>query len=159
MPDTLINKTEQNYGSDYKAHLFEQYKFYIEGVEKTNDRRINSNDYFIVINIFFICFLGFVSKKFELIGSHSCMMILCAVGILICIIWISLISSYKQLLVGKYKVVHEMEENLPLFLFKYEWQVLGEGKNIKKYLPFTIVESFIPWAFELIYVVLMVSSF
>lgn len=158
MPDTLLNKTEQNYGADYKNHLLEQYRQYLATIEKTNDRRISTNNYFLVINTFYIGFLGLVWTKSGLINSTFYMIILCAVGILISFLWVSLISTYKQLSVGKYRVLHEIEENLPLNTFKYEWKVLGEGKHIGKYLPFTAVESFIPWAFELVYVVLLLSS-
>ena len=46
----LFDKNEKDYGNDYKEHLFEQYKLYVESVEKTSDRRQHANNYFITIN-------------------------------------------------------------------------------------------------------------
>ena len=35
----LFSKDQKDYGDEYKNHLFEQYKLFIESVEKTSDRR------------------------------------------------------------------------------------------------------------------------
>ena len=34
----LFSKSEKEYGDDYQSHLFEQYKLFVESVEKTSDR-------------------------------------------------------------------------------------------------------------------------
>lgn len=34
MLDDLFSKSEKDYGDKYKDHLFEQYKLYIESIEK-----------------------------------------------------------------------------------------------------------------------------
>lgn len=54
----LFSITEENYGAEYKAHLFEQYKLYIESAEKISDRRQSANNYFIAINTALISLLG-----------------------------------------------------------------------------------------------------
>ena len=65
-----------------------------------------------------------------------------------------LIKSYKQLNTGKFAVIHEIEKHLPLALYKYEWQVLGEGKDKTKYYPFSHVELWIPRIFGILYLAL-----
>jgi len=65
-----------------------------------------------------------------------------------------LIRSYKQLNAGKFEVIHEIEKRLPLALYKYEWEILGEGKDKNKYYPFSHIELWIPWVFGIIYAVL-----
>ena len=150
----LFAKNEKDYGDDYKNHLFEQYKLYVESIEKTSDRRQHANNYFITINTALISLIGlsFQIKIFEnLAGIKS---VLAFVGIVICFIFWHLIRSYKQLNTGKFAVIHEIEKCLPLALYKYEWEILGEGKDNKKYYPFSHVELLIPWVFGIIYALL-----
>lgn len=150
----LFAKNEKDYGNDYKEHLFEQYKLYVESVEKTSDRRQHANNYFITINTALISLIGlsFQIKFFEnLVGIKS---VLALLGIIICIVFWFLIRSYKQLNTGKFAVIHEIEKHLPLALYKYEWEILGEGKDDKKYYPFSHVELLIPWVFGTLYAVL-----
>lgn len=151
---TLFSKNEKEYGDEYKTHLFEQYKLYIESAEKTSDRRQQANNYFITINTALISFIGlsFQIKFFE--NNVWIKSLLAFVGIIICVVFWYLIRSYKQLNAGKFEVIHQIEENLPLALYKHEWKVLGEGKDKKVYYPFSHIELLIPWIFGLIYFVL-----
>jgi len=150
----LFSKNEKEYGDEYKNHLFEQYKLYIKSAEKTSDRRQQANNYFITINTALISLIGlfFQIKFFE--NNTWIKSLLAFVGIIICVVFWYLIRSYKQLNTGKFKVIHQIEENLPLVLYKHEWKVLGEGKDKKVYYPFSHIELLIPWIFGLIYFVL-----
>ncbi len=149
--DDLFSKNEKEYGAEYKNHLFEQYKLFIDSVEKTSDRRQQANNYFITINTALISFIG-LSFQINLFKSLPWLKILFAVlGIIICFIFYFLIRSYKQLNTGKFAVIHEIEKHLPLALYRYEWQVLGEGKDKSKYYPFSHVELLIPWIFGILY--------
>lgn len=150
----LFSKNEKDYGNDYKEHLFEQYKLYVESIEKTSDRRQHANNYFITINTALISLIGlsFQIKIFENLAFIKS--ILALVGIIVCIVFWYLIRSYKQLNTGKFDVVHKIEEHLPLALYKYEWEVLGKGEDNKKYYPFSHIELIIPWVFGIIYALL-----
>jgi len=150
----LFSKNKKDYGENYKEHLFEQYKLYVESVEKTSDRRQQANNYFITINTALISFIG-LSFQFKIFENLAWIKsILALVGIIICVVFWYLIRSYKQLNTGKFAVIHKIEKNLPLALYKYEWEILGEGKDNKKYYPFSHVEHFIPWVFGIIYALL-----
>lgn len=150
----LFSKNEKDYGNDYKEHLFEQYKLYVESIEKTSDRRQHANNYFITINTALISLIGlsFQIKIFENLSFVKS--ILALVGIIVCVVFWYLIRSYKQLNTGKFAVVHKIEEHLPLALYKYEWEVLGKGEDNKKYYPFSHIELIIPWVFGIIYALL-----
>ena len=78
--------------------------------------------------------------------------LLALVGLIICVIFWVLLRSYKQLNTGKFKVIHEIEQRLPLALYNYEWKILEEGRNKKVYYPFSHVELLIPWVFGFIYI-------
>ncbi len=150
----LFNTDEKNYGQDYKDHLLAQYHLYVESMEKISDRRQNANNYFITINTVLISFIGvlFQVKIFETIPWVKSMIAL--VGIIICVIFWFLLRSYKQLNTGKFKVIHEIEQKMPLALYDYEWKLLGEGKSKKLYFPFSHIEMVIPWVFAGVYVIL-----
>jgi hypothetical protein len=150
----LFEKNEKDYGDDYKNHLFEQYKLYVDSIEKTSDRRQHANNYFITINTALISLIGlsFQVKIFENVAWIK--FVLALVGIIICFIFWYLIKSYRQLNTGKFAVIHKIEENLPLALYKYEWKILGEGKDKNKYYPFSHIEQIIPWVFGAIYALL-----
>lgn len=151
---TLLSKRKKDYGERYQDHFFKQYKIYIDSIEKTSDRRQQANNYFITINASLISIIGlsFQLKFFE--NSVWLKILLAFLGIIICIIFYFLIRSYKQLNAGKFKVIHEIEKKLPLSMYKYEWQILGEGKDQAKYYPFSHIELFIPWIFGIIYFIL-----
>ena len=74
-------------------------------------------------------------------------------GIIICVIFWCLIRSYKQLNTAKFALIHEIEKHLPLALYKYEWKILGEGKDVSKYYPFSHIELAVPC-----FVVLLLAS-
>lgn len=154
MNEELFSKNEKNYGDKYKDHLFEQYKLYVESIEKISDRRQQANNYFLTINTALISLIG-LSFQFKIFENVNWIKVLLAiVGIIICIIFWFLIHSYKQLNTGKFKVIHEIEKILPLALYKYEWEILGKGEDKSKYYPFSHIELLIPWVFGVIYAVL-----
>ncbi|HOL87494.1 MAG TPA: hypothetical protein PLK32_09075 [Defluviitoga tunisiensis] len=154
MTEELFSKTEKDYGDVYKDHLFEQYKLYVESIEKTSDRRQQANNYFLTINTALISLIG-LSFQFKIFENVNWIKALLAiVGIIICIVFWFLIRSYKQLNTGKFKVIHEIEKVLPLALYKYEWEILGKGEDKSKYYPFSHIELLIPWVFGLIYIAL-----
>lgn len=147
----LFSKSEKEYGSDYKSHLFEQYKIFIEGIEKTSDRRQQANNYFIAINTALISLIG-LSFQINMLEKSPWLKVLLAIlGIVICFIFYFLIRSYKQLNTGKFALIHEIEKHMPLALYAYEWKILGEGKDKAKYYPFSHIELLIPWIFGVIY--------
>lgn len=92
--DAVVWELETSY--EYKNHLFEQYKLFIESVEKTSDRRQQTNNYFIAINTALISLVG-LSLQIKIFENSSWLKILLTIlGIIICFIFYFLIRSYKQ---------------------------------------------------------------
>ncbi|MBU1891005.1 hypothetical protein KJ782_05975 [Patescibacteria group bacterium] len=155
MEKKLLNKISSDYSDNYHSHLFEQYKMYVESAEKISDRRQNANNFFfLTLNTVLISVIGlsFQVKVFDVISWSR--LLLAILGILICVIFWFLLRAYKQLNSGKFKVIHEIEQLLPLAIYDYEWNILGEGKDKKKYYPFSHIELLIPWIFGIIYLFL-----
>lgn len=157
MEKTLLNKISKDYGENYHSHLFEQYKMYVESAEKISDRRQNANNFFLTLNTVLISVIGlsFQVKTFDDISWSR--FLLSVLGVLICVIFWFLLRAYKQLNSGKFKVIHEIEQHLPLSMYDYEWSILGRGKNKSKYYPFSHIESSIPIVFGLLYIFLGIA--
>jgi len=152
--NNLFRMNDKEYGDNYREHLLVQYQLYVEGMEKISDRRQNANNYFITINTVLISFIGvlFQVKVFEHVAWIKALIAI--IGIIICVIFWFLLRSYKQLNTGKFKVIHEIENKLPLALYDFEWKALGEGKDAAAYFPFSHIEMIIPWVFGFVYVVM-----
>ncbi len=150
---SLFNKfNKRTYGSEYKGHLFEQYKILVDSAEKTSDRRNIANNFYLGLNTALITFVGITTKVSELSWFKP---IIYVVGIFLSVTFWFLINSYKQLNSGKYKVIHKIENHLPLNMFKHEWKVLGEGKDKKLYFPFSHIERCIPIIIGITYLCLL----
>lgn len=157
MEKKLLSKSFGEYGENYYSHYFEQYRMYVESAEKISDRRQNANNFFLTLNTVLISVIGlsFQVKAFD--NFSWARVSLAVLGALICVIFWFLLRAYKQLNSGKFKVIHEIEQLLPLAIYDYEWKILGEGKDKNKYYPFSHVELLIPWIFGIIYTFLGVA--
>lgn len=142
----------------YRDHLLEQYKAYAESAQKDSDRRNMANTFFLTINTALITILGYFkvqhTTSFE-IGSH---VIIALAGITISYMWYRLIRSYKDLNTAKFKVIHEIEKQLPIRPYDTEWEAVGRGADSKRYLPFTHIELYIPFVFLILHVVVIVIA-
>ena len=152
---SLFKNNEKEYGDDYKSHFLEQYKIYLESIEKTSDRRQSTNNYFLTANTVLVSILALSFQTDFLKNIFWFKLFVAIIGILFCIIFWFLIRAYKQLNTGKFNVLHKIEAKLPLSLYDYEWEVLGEGKDKNKYYPFSHIELLIPWVFGIVYCVLV----
>ncbi|HET8574599.1 MAG TPA: hypothetical protein VFM02_00300 [Candidatus Paceibacterota bacterium] len=139
----------------YEEQYFEQYKLYVNSMEKISDRRESVNKQFLALNSAILVLVGLVLKNTSV---HQSLFLvgLSLLGMLICIVSWFLLTSYKQLNTGKFKIIHEIEQKLPLQLYKSEWEALGEGKNKKKYFPFSHVERLVPVIFALAYLLIVI---
>ncbi|MDR0299544.1 MAG: hypothetical protein LBI13_05610 [Streptococcaceae bacterium] len=137
---------------------FELYKIYLESIEKISDRRDNANKYFLQVQSAILVLAGLIIQ----FGGHEKKLLiggLTLFGLIISIIFWFLINSYKQMNSGKFKVLHEMEQELEIDMYQREWLYLGEGKDKKKYFPFSHVERLVPIVFGVAYIVIFVLLF
>ncbi len=147
MDDVLFKISEDNYGKHYKAHLLDLYKLYVDMADRISNRRQAANSFFLTINtaiIAFVAYLQLGSEQFKTISIHW---IVSLAAIILCFAWYRLIRSYKNLNSGKFKVIHAIEQHLPISPYDAEWEALGHGKDSKLYLPFTRIEILVPWVF------------
>jgi len=151
------------YGERYQDHLLEQYKLYVQMADKISERRQSTNRFFLTVNTAVLAFLGVVVTP--VVGSNQggagsvplpWVLVVSAAGLLMCFTWYRLVRSYRDLNMGKFKVVHALESRLPSSPYDAEWEAVGRGKDRKLYLPFTHVETYIPLIFAALYIAFVV---
>ncbi len=152
MQKKLFNENIENYDL-----ILEQYKLYVNSVEKNSDRRISVNKLYITINVWLLSFLWAVFQYWDNKLLPISLFFISVVWIISSIIFWYLINSYKQLNSWKFKVIHEIEEKLPLNLYSYEWDILWKWKDKWLYYPFSHIEKFMPIFFGAIYSLICLS--
>jgi hypothetical protein len=113
-----------------------------------SERRHKANSFFLAVNT---TMEGLVSYlKIE-------SLIIPIVGAILCMCWYALGVSYQQMNSGKFKVIHALENELPLAPYRAEWEALAKGLNPTLYTPFTKIEQFVPLIFFLLHIVAICS--
>lgn len=154
--EKLFSKQQAEYGPDYRAHLLEQYKLFVDSADKISDRRQKTNDFFLAVNTALVTFLGYFYSSGN--NDSGLVFVLAPIaGFAICYLWYRIVRSYKQLNGSKLDLIHLIENELPLKLYDAEWDMLGKGEDSKKYLPFTHIEIKIPWVFIILYIIIFIA--
>ena len=151
--------SREEYGEQFKEHLLEQYKLYVETADRISDRREQTNRFYISLLSVLLALLSLVIGRRVLDGFQ--IVVFMTIGILglgLCVLWNINIRSYRQLNSGKFKVIHEMEQYLPFSCYDREWEILGRGKEAKKYLQLTRVEQYVPFILAVPYLLLFMYS-
>lgn len=142
---------KKEYGENFQQHLLEQYKLYVEMADKTSERRNQTNQFYLSILSILIAFISLVTNIPVFPNLQFPLLILSAVGIVLCVLWYLNIYTYKQLNKARFCVIiEEIEVNLPVNIFSKEWDILKKDK----YLELTNVEKYIPAIFAALYLVL-----
>ena len=67
-------------------------------------------------------------------------------GIIVSVLWYCLIRLYRNLNDIKFQIIQDLEQYLPVALYKHEWKKAGQGSN-KFYTAVTGIERWIPILF------------
>lgn len=156
----LFAVEEKDYGKNYKQHLLEQYKLYIEMADKVSSRRSRANTFFLSVNTLLVTAIGVLTELESSFITLNLWWVLISsfAGVLFSWTWLSTINSYRQLNTGKFKIINTIEQNLPLAMYKAEWSYLKPKNKIDRYKQLTVVELWVPKVFAGVYVALMVMA-
>jgi hypothetical protein len=156
----LFRMDEKQYGNKFHDHLLEQYKLYVEMADRVSARRALANTFFLTANAALLSLLTLYNNRgfpgYSALGLVVLTAVTCGL-VVFSASWWAIIRAYDQLNAGKFQIIHELEAKLPAALYDKEWQVLGRGKDPKKYLPFTSIERIVPLAFIVLYVILLAA--
>ncbi len=146
------------YGPSYRDHALEMYKTYVEMADRISERREKANSFFLAVNTALIALLAKDAFGGSAAGPRALELLVPVAAGVLCYLWYRIIRSYRDLNSAKFKVVHVIERQLPLRPYDAEWESVGGGKNPRLYLPFTHVETVVPWLFMAFHALLAASA-
>lgn len=139
----------------WHSHLVDQYKLYVEMADRISQRRTTANSYFLSVNAAILAFVGYLTSK----ETTDHLWVIGIAGITLSLLWFSIIRSYKHLNTAKWLVVHEIEKRLPISPYDAEWDFVQRGTNPRLYRPITHIESWIPWIFAGLHLIVVLRTF
>ena len=143
-----------------RRELLEIYKLHAELADRVSQRREGANRLFVSLLTGTLIFLAALLRYgAETIPVGAVVTAIGIFGISLAVAWYVIIRSYRQLNSGKFAALHELEEKLAYPFFKREWELLEEGKSISRYWKLTVVETFLPLIFALLYLALIIIFF
>ena len=148
---------KEKYKGNYNKDLLEQYKIYVEMMDRISSRRYKSNSFYISLLSGITAFIALIYQFFpnsDLFISNVSIIFILILSISLCIIWFIHVGSYRQLNNAKFKIIHKMEKKLPYECYKKEWDKIKK----KFYIKLTVLEQVIPIIFIIIFIVLIIFS-
>lgn len=140
-------------GEKYQIAVLEQYKVYVEIMDRVSARRMAVNTFFLTLNSAVIGIVGIFWKD-RPVGSPWLLVPVLVLALGECFSWYRLISSYRDLNSAKYMVVAALEERLPARAFsKAEGDALGlMQSDWHRYKPVILWENLVPQMFGAAYI-------
>jgi len=141
---------------EISPELIDQYTAYVNTTLDVSNRRLRNNRFYVLLLSGTLAVISVLANT-EIIQEFG-LLLAGSLGLTLCILWYLSIISYKQLNSGKYRVIEEMEEDLPFDPFGREWEILDRGENWGTYITHTRVERKIPGVLALPYLMITIYS-
>ncbi len=142
--------------------FFEQYKLYVEMLEASTKRRMDTNALFISIHTAMVTMVSLFSKD-----NWVAPFVVAAAGIAFSVLWGALLINYNNINALKWDVVYDMEQFLPYKPFyaeyydkrlKHDTEVWREGnyrsEEKRPYKAVSRLEKALPVVFIVIYIII-----
>ena len=141
-----------------KKLLFDQYKVVVESINKINDIRENSNNFWTSLNGAIIAGIAYLRDAERVSGSQKSYFIwtAIAVGVILALSWLSYLSAIKKNIDVRNKMLLQFEKYLPAKVF-----TIAIAKNGRKQGrgSLSIKEMLVPGLFLLGYVFFAIAFY
>lgn len=141
---TFAGRSEQEYGPAYRDHVVQIYKTYVEVADRISVRRETTNSFFLTLNTGLLGIMGFQLQGANTPTGRLAMLPLAFVGVVVGFLWYRMLLSYLQINSAKYRIIHEMEQSLPVRPYDAEWEAMGGGEDPSRYTPLTRIQERVP---------------
>ena len=148
----LFRHSKEAYGDSFNADILEQYKLYVQSAENVSARRVASSRYLLTLSSALVALYGLQSADFS---QNYWTLMTPVAGVTVSVLWYLIIKSHADLNAVKFKIILELEEDLPAAIYRYEWLLAEEGKG-KTYRTVTTFEKWVPFVFGALHVVLAI---
>lgn len=125
--------------------LLEIYKIHAIAADDVSRRRDSANRMYLAATTAIAVVMGIAMRGGTgEIPTWIVTMILSVMGALIQSAWIDVINTYKQLNSCKFKVLHEIEEDMAYPFYRKEWEYMKQGQDPLVYKKMTVTEKKLP---------------
>ena len=132
--------------------LLEIYKLHADLADRVSQRREGANRLHVSLLSGFLVFLAALLRFGSGEMATSALLLFSGIiGMSISGSWYIVIRSYRQLNTGKFAALDELEQKLDYPFFRREWELLERGRNRNRYWKLTVVETFLPTIFFLLF--------
>lgn len=139
--------------------VLEIYKLTVEMADRVSARRAGANAYFITVQGALVAALGFLASRSPAVHDRY-LTAIAVVGMITSVTWFLLLRSYRDLNRAKFKVISDIEKELPIHPFADEWVDLKRDPVPRwrgRYAELSTVERTIPALFGLVNLLLALS--
>ncbi len=137
---------------------FALYRLFAATAEKTTDRRAQANAWMLSVNSAIVALYGYLQTGKSVAPSDDFSAVwlwaIPVAGILVCIAWFALLTSYRSLNRAKFAVLKEMEKELAFDVFTREERIYKADRRIAG----SVIESAIPWTFAILYLAMLYAA-
>ena len=155
----------EEYGEKYADHFLEQYKLYVEMVDRVSQRREQSNRFYVSLVAATVALLVILARFEVADGTWPVVFLISGLfGAALSAVWFVNIISYRQLNAAKYEVINKMyevinkmEEKLPVAGYCDEWALLRSRNRLVGSRGLSGIEQFVPVIFFVLF--LMLSTY
>jgi len=133
--------------------------------DRVSARRATANTLFVTLHTALIAAIGLIRpRRLEDVGGAAMsrlvednfgLVLAACLGIVLAVAWFLLLRSYRLLNRAKFKVIDELEEDMPWRIFRREWDFLKSDPLPlrERYAELGLVEQVVPVGFIAIYVI------
>ncbi len=134
-----------------QERIIDQYKIIIDSINKINEVRESSNNFWVTVNSLGISAIAYISDNKGFGGNQKPLIIwvLILLGFILCLSWLSYLRTIKHSIDHRHSLLVIMEKYLPIPIFQIFLEESGRKAN--KY-SLTIREMFVPISFFLGYI-------
>ena len=129
------------------------YELHAQLADRVSQRREGANRLFVSLLTGLMVFLA-ACLRFGVgdVTANAIMVFFGIAGVALSAAWYVVIRSYRQLNTGKFKALHELEQQLAYAFYEREWELLGKGEDFRKYWRLTVVETWLPVVFLFLFI-------
>ena len=140
--------------SEKDKALLKIYEIHVEMADRVSQRREGANRLFVAtlsaLTVLMAAALRFAPDAGAL-SAKIAVPVVALTGLFLAVAWFVVIRSYRQLNDGKFQALHELEKSLPFAFYTVEWEKLQRGENLRVYWKLTVVETFLPLIFSILF--------
>ncbi|MCP3654722.1 MAG: hypothetical protein GY766_07500 [Herbaspirillum sp.] len=90
----LVRQEADSYGREFRGHLFEQYKLYVEMADRVSSRKMLANSFFVGVHAILVTAFTVLLKEQVLQSSLLGILPFLAV-LLLCFVWWRVVYPYR----------------------------------------------------------------